>query len=141
MPRLARGPAASKPRGSPLHFILLLEAAAARARWPTGQPRNGYLTKSDPISKDKPTLPIGDVNGLILAPLSLSHQLDFNDSMSGVSWALLPLMKSVGKEGSALFLTLHFISNSIFSSKSSIRLLRDTRTFRDIFDPRKSPNQ
>jgi hypothetical protein len=44
-------PAAGKPRGIPLRFILQLEAAAARVRWPTGQPPNGYLAKRCVVSK------------------------------------------------------------------------------------------
>jgi hypothetical protein len=84
--------------------MVQLEAAAARVRWPTGQPRNGYLTKSYAISKASQHCQSGGVEDPILAPLSLGHLLGFDISMSDGSWKLLPLMKSVSKEGSTLFL-------------------------------------
>ena len=87
--------------------MVQLEAAAARVRWPTGQPRNGYLTKSYAISKASQHCQSGGVKDPILAPLSLGHQLGFEVSMSDGSWTPLPLMKSVSKEGSTLF--LHYI--------------------------------
>jgi hypothetical protein len=115
-------PAAGKPRGNPLPFMLQLEAAAARVRWPTGQPRNGYLTKSYAISKASRHCQSGGVKDLILAPLSQGHQLGFDVSMSDGSWTLLPLMKSVSGEGSTLF--LHYISYQAVYSLSALFPIR-----------------
>jgi len=47
-------------------------------------------------------------SGPILALLSPGHQLAFDHTVSDGSWTLLPLMKSVSKEGFAMSSTAHF---------------------------------